>query len=59
MQHEDDIRYHSRRALNELNLGLTSENAEVSRAHLKLSKLHSRRLRSLREPAADAPGSSR
>ena len=47
MHQEDEVRYHWRRALHELNLGLAAASSEASRAHLHLSSLHSRRLRSL------------
>ena len=47
--HDDqqDIDYHSKRAVAELDRGLVSQSIEAARAHLRLSSLHFDRAREL------------
>ena len=47
MRDEDQIQYHTQRAMRELDQGLLASCAEAARAHLQLSSLHLSRLRSL------------
>jgi hypothetical protein len=44
---QDDIDYHSKRAVSELDRGLISQSMEAARAHLRLSSLHFERAREL------------
>ncbi|WP_324749144.1 hypothetical protein SH591_10890 [Sphingomonas sp. LY54] len=44
---QDDIEYHSKRAISELDRGLISQSMEAARAHLQLSSLHFERAREL------------
>jgi hypothetical protein len=53
---DDEIDYHRRRALRELDLGIGAESSEAARAHLELSSLHLKRMEALKaefEPAPD------
>ncbi|HEY0044750.1 MAG TPA: hypothetical protein VGB62_09395 [Allosphingosinicella sp.] len=43
----DEIKYHSDRAMTELDLAVRSENTSAARAHLALSALHLDRMRKL------------
>ncbi|MFN3943842.1 MAG: hypothetical protein ACK4K7_02785 [Allosphingosinicella sp.] len=43
----DEFRYHSDRAMQELDRGLVAPSAPAARAHLKLSSLHMEKARSL------------
>ena len=47
--HDDqqDIDYHSKRAISELDRGLNSQSIAAARAHLRLSSLHFERAREL------------
>ena len=47
MNAEDLIKYHSTRATEELDLGLTSNGLAASRSHLGLATLHFERVRQL------------
>lgn len=47
MSHELLVRYHSTRATQELDLGLTARSGAAARAHLTLASLHLARLRDL------------
>ena len=56
MGNEDLIAYHSKRAMRELDLGLTAASTPAARAHLQLSSLHMDKLRQLtREPGLVRP----
>jgi hypothetical protein len=44
---EDAVRYHSQRATQELDLGLTAGSSPVARAHLQLASMHMQRVREL------------
>ena len=44
---QDQIDYHSKRAMKELDLGLMAVSIPAARAHLKLSSLHLQRAREL------------
>ena len=44
---QNNIDYHSARAISELDKGLISQSVEVARAHLRLSSLHYERVREL------------
>ncbi|SMF61142.1 hypothetical protein [Allosphingosinicella indica] len=44
---QDDIDYHSKRAISELDKGLICQSMEAARAHLRLSSLHFERVREL------------
>jgi succinate dehydrogenase flavin-adding protein (antitoxin of CptAB toxin-antitoxin module) len=46
------IEYHSRRAMRELDAGLTASSIAAARAHLQLSNLHMQRMRELAGDAA-------
>lgn len=48
MSLDDQIFYHSTRALRELGLGLLAKSMPAARAHLRLSSLHLDRLRELK-----------
>jgi hypothetical protein len=48
MSLEDQIDYHSQRAMRELDLGLIASCVAAARAHLQLSSLHMSRMRELR-----------
>ncbi|WP_129794377.1 hypothetical protein [Sphingosinicella sp. CPCC 101087] len=45
---EEDLDYHSERALCELRLGLTSPSMAVARSHLQLSSLHMKKVIEMR-----------
>lgn len=47
MSPTDEADYHSKRALCELDLGLTAKAIAAGRAHLKLASLHMARVREL------------
>ena len=47
MSIEDQIRYHSTRAMRELDQGLSADSPAAARAHLELSSLHLQRARAL------------
>lgn len=49
---DEDIDYHRRRALRELDLGLVAGTSAAARAHLELSSLHMRRMLELKGEAA-------
>jgi hypothetical protein len=49
MHEQDAIDYHSTRAKDELDLGLTADLIAASRAHMQLAALHMQRLRELSE----------
>ena len=51
----DQIEYHRARAGHELNLGLTSACMAAARSHLKLSWLHTERLRALEGGGSGRP----
>lgn len=44
---EGEIQYHSRRAREELHIGLTASGIPVARAHLTLASMHMQRVRDL------------
>lgn len=50
MVEEEDLKYHSERALRELQLGLTAPSTSVARSHLQLSSLHMKRVVEMRGP---------
>lgn len=50
----DAATYHARRAMKELDLGLTATTSKVARAHLELASLHLSRARS-NAPVASPP----
>jgi hypothetical protein len=47
MSAEDVLQYHTARARNELDLGLTAPQIVVARAHMQLAALHMQRVREL------------
>ena len=47
MSNEDQIAYHSKRAMKELDLGLMARSIPAARAHMQLSSLHLQRAREL------------
>ena len=47
MNAEDLLKYHSSRATQELDMGLTSDSLSASRSHLGLATLHFERVRQL------------
>ncbi|HEY0412547.1 MAG TPA: hypothetical protein VGD66_05345 [Allosphingosinicella sp.] len=49
---QDEIKFHTDRAMSELALASGTANPEAARAHLRLSGLHLDRLRQLCEPPA-------
>jgi hypothetical protein len=49
---EEDLSYHSERALRELHLGLTAPLISVARSHLQLSSLHMEKVLEMRSPHA-------
>jgi hypothetical protein len=55
MRNEDVLDYHRRRAMRELDLGLTAECPNAARAHLTLSSLHLQRLRQAGGEQGNAP----
>ena len=48
MSIEEQIEYHSQRAMRELDQGLVASCVAAARAHLQLSSLHMSRMRDLR-----------
>ncbi len=44
---EQDIQFHTRRARDELHVGLTAPTIEAARAHLALATMHLERVRTL------------
>ncbi len=48
MSIEEQIEYHSQRAIGELDRGLVAASVPAARAHLQLSSLHLTRMRELR-----------
>jgi hypothetical protein len=50
MAGQDDISFHSRRAMAELDLAVRANCTEAARAHFSLSSLHLDRMRMLTEP---------
>jgi hypothetical protein len=44
---QDRVQYHSKRALQELDFGLTASSTAAARAHLRLSSLHMEQARAL------------
>jgi hypothetical protein len=46
---QDDVRFHSERAMAELDSALRAANAPSARAHFTLSALHFQRIRTLSE----------
>lgn len=44
---EEQIRYHSDRAMRELDQGLVAQSSAAARAHLQLSSLHLSKMRDL------------
>ena len=52
MDIHDDIKYHSERAMIELDLALAAADASAAKAHLDLSSLHLKEMRALAGPAA-------
>jgi hypothetical protein len=57
MSLDDQISYHSSRAMRELDLGLIAKSVPAARAHLRLSSLHLDRLRELKGDGDLAPHS--
>ena len=52
MYHQDALEFHSRRASQELNRGLTAEHIIAARTHLTLASMHMQRVRELDPSAA-------
>ena len=55
MSNEDQIAYHSKRAMKELDLGLMAGSIPAARAHMQLSSLHLQRARELSGQSGPAP----
>jgi hypothetical protein len=51
----DEAEYHSNRARQELDLGLTAKGISASRSHLRLASLHMQRLRELNGDRSSPP----
>lgn len=51
MTDEEKIRFHSERAMSELDLALSARNRQASQAHFGLSALHLDRMRTLKDKA--------
>jgi hypothetical protein len=51
MTHAEKLAYHSRRASQELDRGLSCSNLAAARAHLKLSSMHFERVREIQAKA--------
>jgi hypothetical protein len=47
---QENLAYHSQRALSELHLGLTSASIGAARSHLQLSSLHMEKVLEMRGP---------
>lgn len=47
MAHQDEIKFHSDRAMMELDLALSAASVSAAKAHFSLSALHLDRMRSL------------
>ncbi len=47
MQDRDDVRFHSDRAMAELDLALRAQSSVAAEAHLKLSALHFEKVKNL------------
>jgi hypothetical protein len=54
MTRRDDISFHSKRAMAELDLAVRASSTAAARAHFSLSSLHLERMRSLTEKPQDA-----
>jgi hypothetical protein len=52
MAGQDDISFHSKRAMAELDLAVRASSTAAARAHFSLSSLHLDRMRKLTEPEA-------
>jgi hypothetical protein len=52
---DDEVRFHTRRAMAELDLASRSHDATAARAHLGLSELHLRRMREIWRGAGSSP----
>ena len=50
MSVEEEVAYHSERAMRELDLGLVARPMAAARAHLGLSSLHLEKVRALQGP---------
>jgi len=55
MSKDDQIQYHTERAMRELDQGLTAGSEAAARAHLQLSSLHMQRARALGGGGIRAP----